>query len=285
MSDPGPYRDEWGHRFAVIGDVGGHLAELRTELTRLGADPESGALPDDLVVVQVGDLVHRGPDSTGVIGLVDRYLHSQPGQWIQLVGNHEAQYLAEPSFDWPEQLDDDSAATLRGWWADGLMLVAADLHIGGEDIVISHAGLTEGYWRRVLGAPADAHRAVGQLNAMIGSREDLIFRPGQMLGGGRANLAAGPLWASAPSELLPSWLEMWLPFSQLHGHSALFDWGRDRFVADPEIVERTVLDRDRRHETTSLDRGRIVGIDPGHGTAPVAPWRAWQPNRAESADL
>lgn len=285
MGDPGPYRDEWGHRFAVIGDVGGHLAELRTELTRLGADPESGALPDDLVVVQVGDLVHRGPDSAGVIGLVDRYLHSQPGQWIQLVGNHEAQYLAEPSFDWPEQLDDDSAATLRGWWADGLMLVAADLHIGGEDIVVSHAGLTEGYWRRVLGAPADAHRAVGLLNAMIGSREDLIFRPGQMLGGGRANLAAGPLWASAPSELLPSWLEMWLPFSQLHGHSALFDWGRDRFVAGPEIVERTVLDRGRRHETTSLDRGRIVGIDPGHGTAPVAPWRAWQPNRAESADL
>jgi hypothetical protein len=46
----------------VIGDIGGHLSELRTELVRLGAGPD-GWLPDDLIVVQVGDLIHRGPDT------------------------------------------------------------------------------------------------------------------------------------------------------------------------------------------------------------------------------
>ncbi|GAA3624947.1 metallophosphoesterase [Microlunatus ginsengisoli] len=276
--DGAVWRDEWGHRFAVIGDVGGQRDALRGELARLGADPETGDLPHDLVVIQVGDLVHRGPDSAGVIALVDRYLHTQPGQWIQLVGNHEARYLAAPSFDWPERLDDESVATLRGWWADGLLLVAADLHdIGGEDILITHAGLTEGYWRRVLGAPADVGRVAQLLNAMIGSRDELLFRPGQMLGGGRPNLAAGPLWASATTELMPGWLEAWLPFSQVHGHSSLYDWAQDRFLVDRAIAGRTRLDLAARHAVTTLDRGRIVGIDPGHGATAVASWRSWEP--------
>ena len=119
MSADRVVRDAWGHRFAVIGDVGGHLDELRRELRRLGADRSTGSLPNDLVVIQVGDLVHRGPDSAGVIALVDRYLHTQPGQWIQIVGNHEAQYLADPTFAWPERLDDESGRVLRGWWSDG----------------------------------------------------------------------------------------------------------------------------------------------------------------------
>ena len=62
----------------MIGDVGGHLAELRRELVRLGADPETGELPADLTIVQVGDLVHRGPGLAGVVGLVDRHLRADP---------------------------------------------------------------------------------------------------------------------------------------------------------------------------------------------------------------
>ena len=83
---------------AVVGDIGGHVDELHRELGRLGADPQTGRLPDDLTVVQVGDLVHRGPDSERVIALVDRYLREQPGQWVQLLGNHEAHYV--PAESW-----------------------------------------------------------------------------------------------------------------------------------------------------------------------------------------
>src|ERR1700755_2285929 len=80
-------------RVAVIGDVGGHLLELEAALASLGATGGDHRLPDDLTVVQVGDLIDRGPDSAGVLDLVDRYLDNQPAQWVQLIGNHEAQYL------------------------------------------------------------------------------------------------------------------------------------------------------------------------------------------------
>jgi hypothetical protein len=265
-----------GRRLAVIGDVGGHLTELRRELVRLGADEETGDLPADLTIVQVGDLVHRGPDSAGVVGLVDRHLRGRPGQWIQLVGNHEAQYLTAPAFAWPERLDETSADTVRAWWSDGLMRVAVAVDVGdGDHVLITHAGLTSGYWRQVLGAPADASRVADGLNSLIGGHDQVIFRPGQMLLGGGPDLAAGPLWAAAATELVPGWLGAGMPFSQVHGHTSLYAWHERRFVARHEIARRTTLDETARHESTKLGAARIVGIDPGHGRAPGASWRAW----------
>ena len=102
-------------RIAVIGDVGGHATPLRHELARLGARPD-GSLPEDLIVVQVGDLIHRGPESAQVIDIVDRYLRTQPAQWIQLIGNHEVNYLQPPIFAWPETLSSKHTRILNGWW-------------------------------------------------------------------------------------------------------------------------------------------------------------------------
>lgn len=79
---------------AVIGDVAGHADELATALVSLGADPLTLGLPAGLTVVQVGDLVHRGPDSSGVLDIVERVLQAQPEQWVQLVGNHEGTYVS-----------------------------------------------------------------------------------------------------------------------------------------------------------------------------------------------
>ena len=103
---------------------------LFDELVRLGADPSSGRLPEDLHVVQVGDLVHRGPDSDQVVALVDSYLTHQPDQWTQLVGNHEMQYLREPAFEWPERLHSHAIDTVRRWWDAGQLTVAAALAPG-----------------------------------------------------------------------------------------------------------------------------------------------------------
>ena len=43
---------------------------------------------------------------------------------------------------------------------------------------------------------------------------------------GEVDLSAGPLWASAPDELLPSWAACShrAPFHQVHGHSSTIDW-------------------------------------------------------------
>jgi hypothetical protein len=267
-------------RVAVIGDVAGHLDELRAELRRLGADDSSGRLPAGLTVVQVGDLVHRGPASDETVALVDRYLTDQPDQWIQLVGNHEAQYLRNPVFEWPERLSPRAAATLRRWWARGQMRVAAWVRGSTESFLITHAGLTAGFWRSDLCAPRDVEQAASALNALIGTDENAVFRAGAMLFGRRRTPNAGPTWASTATELLPGWRAETLPFSQIHGHDTLFDWGYGRFrgddAASAELIARTELDERAKHETTTLTGGRIIGIDPGHGVQPRSPWRAWE---------
>lgn len=261
-------------RVAVIGDVGGHLSELRRELVKLGAHRRSLELPDDLTVVQLGDLIHRGPDSDGVVTLVDRYLGTQHGQWVQLTGNHEAQYLREPAFDWPERIAAESVERLRAWWATGDMRAAVAVQGGGAQWLVTHAGLTEGFWRRALGSPISAANAAVRINSFIGTHEDVLFSTGQMLGGGDANLSAGPIWASAGGELIPSWLQSGaaLPFHQIHGHSAVIDRRTGVLVGPPQVVEVMTVDAERAHETASIGSVRIVGVDPGHGRKPHRPW-------------
>lgn len=263
-------------RIAVVGDVAGHLDELRSELTRLGADEKTARLPSDLTVIQVGDLVHRGPASDGVIALVDRYLKEQPGQWIQLVGNHEAQYLREPAFDWSERISADGVATLRRWWSTGQMRAAACVSAESESFLITHAGLTAAYWRETLGAPRSAEQSAAAINALIGTDDAVLFHAGQMLGGRKVDRAAGPIWAAAATELVPGWLGSTLPFSQLHGHTTIFDWQQRQFRSAGIVAQFTSVDEDAKHETTQLDGGRIIGIDPGHGQQPRRPWRAWE---------
>jgi hypothetical protein len=273
---PTPAWDRTGRRIAVIGDVAGHLDELRTELARLGADARTGRLPDDLTVIQVGDLVHRGPESDGVVQLVDHYLTDQPRQWIQLVGNHEAQYLRTPVFQWPQRIDPTSAESIRRWWASGQMRAAASIFTHAECFLITHAGVTAGFWREQLGGIRDPAYAAAAINALIGTQEDVLFRAGQMLGGRRHDRLAGPIWAAAATELVPGWLGITLPFSQIHGHTSVFDWRRRRFYAGEEIAQRTRVDEEAKHESVRLDGGRIIGVDPGHEQQPRRPWRAWE---------
>ena len=193
---------------------------------------------------------------------------------VQLVGNHEAQYLRAPTFEWHQRLDGETIAILRRWWGDGLMTVATVVPAGDADLLVTHAGLTEGFWRADLGQPASAVRAAEMLNMMGALGRTSIFRGGAMLGGSRS-ASAGPMWASASMELLPSWLGRRMPFGQIHGHSSAYDWQRECFRAAEAIAARTRLDHDCGHEITSFDGGEIVGIDPGHGAHVPHPWQAW----------
>ncbi len=263
-------------RVAVIGDVGGHLRELTNELARLGADPRTGALPDDLLVVQVGDLVHRGPESDAVIAQVDHYLTTQPGNWIQLVGNHEAQYLREPAFDWYETVSRESQQSIQRWWSTGAMQAAVWLDTVRGPFLVTHAGLTANFWRAVLDTPPTAAAAAVALNSLRDRREEALFRPGVMLRGGRPHRTAGPIWAEAGQELIASWLDTRMPFNQVHGHSSVYDWERQTLRCPSKVAELTVIDDEAKHEITEVGGGVIVGIDPGHGTSSRTPWRSWE---------
>src|SRR4051812_34013221 len=233
-------------RIAVIGDVGGHATELRAELARLGA-AQDGRLPRDLVVVQVGDLVHRGPDSDGVVELVDFYLRTQPHRWIQLVGNHEAIYFRTPSFHWPDRLSRRSRRTVKRWWNDGESVVAAAVDTADESFLVTHAGVTAEFWSDVLDGPATATVAARKINELAKAGAGVVFCGGVVLHGTAAP-CAGPLWADSAAELVPGWADRRMPFSQIHGHSTIVNWRAQHMTPYTVIHDLVTTDFVAKHE-------------------------------------
>lgn len=259
-------------RIAVIGDIGGHSEELYACLVGLGVDPETLAFPDDLIVVQVGDLVHRGPDSHGVLEIVKKHIGTP--RWVQLVGNHECNELEEPIFQF-EEVDEEDRLLLRTWREIGLLKVATVIQDDSHGtILVTHAGLTSGYWR-LLGRPG-AINVAGRLNRMLLSKaEDFakLNMSGVMLGGGSPNYKAGPIWAHDGEEVVPSWLgEQDVPFHQVHGHTNMYHWGKGTFQASRSVVDVTNLDYDKRHTASRVGNKLIWGIDASLGKYAGVKW-------------
>lgn len=260
-------------RIAVIGDIGGHAEQLRRELIRLGAQPDY-SLPEDLLVVQVGDLIHRGPDSEQVVDIVDHYLRTQPRQWIQLIGNHEANYLLPPVFRWPEALNRRHIRTINRWWKNGSAAVATAVNTPSESFLVTHAGITAEFWASVLGGPPTAAEAAHRINELAIAGDDAVFGAGTFLHGIPSS-AAGPLWADTTTELLPGWADRHMPFSQIHGHSSVTSWRENPTTVPRASTEALVtLDVDAKHESVHLAGGRLIGIDPDHRETPTISWRA-----------
>jgi hypothetical protein len=49
--------------------------------------------------------------------------------------------------------------------------------------LVTHAGVTAGFWSDLLGAPADAEQAAHCINRLAAAGDDSVFRPGCMLTG------------------------------------------------------------------------------------------------------
>src|SRR5690606_8923817 len=76
----------------IIGDVHGELSALVRLLAHLGYDGD-GNHPQGRVPVFVGDLVDRGPDSYGVVRLVQQRVET--GKALCILGNHELNLLID----------------------------------------------------------------------------------------------------------------------------------------------------------------------------------------------
>lgn len=74
----------------VVGDIHGEREALEALLDQLGYDAD-GHHPDGRTLVFVGDLCDRGPDSVGVILLVQRLVRA--GRAVCILGNHELNIL------------------------------------------------------------------------------------------------------------------------------------------------------------------------------------------------
>jgi len=250
----------------VLGDVGGHLWMLRRCLQELGADTARATVPDDLVVVQVGDLVHKGPDSAGVVALVDRMISGAPGQWIQLIGNHEGQEgLGGPHF-WPESLSESAQADLRRWVeSDQARLAVALDTVEYGPTLVTHAGLTREKWE-VIGRPDRPEAAAAALNTELAAHPDRAFAAGEWLGV-KPRLPVGVAWAS-PRELLGSWDMEPLPFSQVHGHASPRHWTSDTWATGlpRRTTARATVDPVKRHSDFLWPGGgHVVCVDPDFG--------------------
>lgn len=258
-------------RIVVVGDIGGHPDQLRAVLASVGAYGPRPKLPDDVTVIQVGDLVDRGPNSAGVLRLVEQYLDDQPEQWIQLAGNHEAQYLPGGVAFWREKLADGDAETLRSWWSDGRLQVAAAVRTAnGDDILLTHAGLTVDAWQ-ALGEPMTAASTAMLLN---GRPEPLIW-----LGDGFAtDTIAGPLWAEAGWELYEAWMQFYarggfVAFGQAHGHSSIVNFDDQTWRCPDRVRQRALVDWQARHVKVRIGGRLFIGIDPQLGRTGAVNWR------------
>ena len=74
----------------IVGDIHGELEALTELLLHLGYDAR-GRHPDGRTLVFVGDFVDRGPDSPGVVSLVQLLVNT--GRAVAILGNHEINLL------------------------------------------------------------------------------------------------------------------------------------------------------------------------------------------------
>lgn len=251
-------------QLALFGDIGGHYAPFAQGLEDLGVDVGSTRVPEGMVVVQVGDLIDRGPQSAQCVDLADRFMRADPNRWIQLFGNHEGNRVGGPRF-WDEPLDPDTATTLRRWWQDRAARMALAVRSAADgDLLVTHGGLVAPLWQ-LLGRPSIAE-AVTTLNAWVGREPALAFAAGGLLGGGGI---PGPAWPDAGTELYGSWVSAGdAPFGQVHGHSSIGDWSRRAIHrgAPRWLRKAASLDLDRRHERVTIGGRQFIGIDPTLGT-------------------
>jgi hypothetical protein len=264
---------------AIIGDVGGHANQLARCLSALGVTP--GCLPEELTVVQVGDLL-GGVDDWDVVEMVHPFLAS--GRWIQLLGNWDSGMVGGWPFVSPSRGEPDPGAEDRIalWHQAGFAHHAAAVTTqAGATAVISHAGVTAPFWRHALGAPPDPVDAAARINAL---ELDVVHQPGRMLGlvepavdvdfgyddapsqfveQPRRFRAVGPIWADT-EELWSGWRDWPSPWAQVHGHTSAWfrnDWSEH---APLDAVPYATRDTRLRHTRFASGRGSgppMIGID------------------------
>jgi len=139
-------------RIVVVGDVHGSSDGLREVLVAAGVISGGGvagcarlATAADTVVVQLGDLVDRGPNATAAWDCLDELQATSGGVvrgLVRLVGNHELMWL-QGRFRYARKdsasVRRDLVGRMREGIADGSLVGAASL-LGGQ-LLFTHAGL------------------------------------------------------------------------------------------------------------------------------------------------
>ena len=99
-----------GRRIYAVGDVHGHLDRLRRVHESIRADLAARPVPEP-VLVHLGDLIDRGPESAGCIALLAQGVPIPGVPTVNLLGNHEWLML--------KALEPDSHGDVDRWLDNG----------------------------------------------------------------------------------------------------------------------------------------------------------------------
>lgn len=246
----------WRMAVAVIGDVGGRLDHLQHALHALGVEGEEW--PHELHVVQLGDLF-GGRDDVEIASLVEPFI--EDGHWTQLVGNWELEAVGGKRIVNSAGLTaaPEALAMFRRWHEAGSVNVAAAVASStGTTAVVTHAGITAGFWSTYLEASRDAQQVVTTLNQLDVSA---FAAEGEMTG--ETLGPPGPLWATT-NELWSSWMDLPVPFPQIHGHSSAHNGNDWNIWVDDGLVTYARREDRHVHFTPPVEgSAAIIGIDPG----------------------
>jgi hypothetical protein len=156
---------------------------------------------------------------------------------------------------------------LRRWIEDDQVRLAVALDTAElGSVLVTHSGLTRQKWE-VMGAPAAIADTCAALNAELARDPAAAFRPGEMLAAPIEG-PVGVVWAS-PAELLSSWDQHELPFSQIYGHATPVRWNDQTW--DPRLPKRFMQRGKADAESRSVEfewpsGGRLICVDPDYGT-------------------
>lgn len=267
----------------IFGDTGGHLKQLFVSLEQIGVDLKNYKIPENIRIIHLGDLIHKGPSpANAILTRVDKLIRNNPGQWIQLFGNHELQHLEGSPWFWRCKCSPEDFDILETWWDEGLAFSAygidsfTSLHlevskkpkivIPDTGILFTHAGLTHHWWKTHCDGLTSAIEVSKKINAQP---IDVVTTPGTLLQGSR--MKPGPIWAVSESEVFQSWDENpddIMPFIQFHGHTAPYNFPNNRWFiknANPELRKHravTKVNPETRTTITKLNGSLVIGIDP-----------------------
>lgn len=264
-------------RYEIFGDTGGHYLPLFRALKELGFDETTGKLPADVFIIHLGDLIHKGPDSVGVLELVQCVIDANPGQWIQLLGNHEVNYLPDGVNFWRDELPEEGLIKLGELFQKKAFRVAvalpplekiqgiamAEEGFLGQPALLTHAGLTRGFLNRFY-LEEDPEIIATKLNNLPLAK---LTHPGMLLTGGGPSSQADPFWALSTFELWSSWKERGCSFIQIHGHTNPYDFFKKWWWATPAgFQEASRLDKEKHLTYTRVPGSLQIAVDPGFET-------------------
>lgn len=248
----------------IIGDIGGQTEVFLDVLKRVGISDDF-RVPAGLRIIQIGDLARMSNehniDSVACLQIADSLLRNNPGQWFQLLGNHESPFIGGP---YPETwvgrqaFHDQSRDIVTAWWNEGLAKLAVGIDTHDGPALITHAGITRGYYRNVLHA-RNPHDAVSAINSIVKNRDyHGFYEIGAVNFGLEPNVQSDFLWAATGAELLPSWHGHDMGFHQIHGHdTALISWDKPVLRNDlpDEYLNGFSIDEPRRLTSLKTPEG------------------------------